>query len=104
RRITGDEQFRQHHEIGAVGPCALARRAHFRGVALDVARGRIELGQSDGKLIGAFGHQRIVPRMRLNFNWRSQMTPMRSAIENSQKTPAVTSATPTAADPMSLTR
>ena len=45
RRIAGDEQFRQHHEIGAVGLRLLARGAGFRGVAGDVAHGRVQLGQ-----------------------------------------------------------
>ena len=68
RRITGDEQFRQHDQVGAVGPRASAGGAHFRGIARDVAHGRIQLGQCDRKLVGAFGHGWIVPCMRANCN------------------------------------
>src|SRR4051795_6233316 len=46
----------------------------------------------------------MVPRGRANCNRPLQMAPMRSAMANIQNAPAITSATPTAAEPMSLTR
>ena len=68
RRIAGNEQFRQHDKVGAVGARPVARGAHLRGIAGDVAHRRVQLGQRDRKLIGAFGHGRIVPCRRLNCN------------------------------------
>ncbi len=56
RRIAGDEQFGQHHEIGAVGPRLRARGAGLGGVARDIAHGRVQLRQRDRKLGGTFGH------------------------------------------------
>ena len=95
----------QHHQIGAVGPRPSARGARLGGVARDVAHRRIQLGQRDRELGGGFGHgsDRAL-RMRANCNCMLQITPMRSAMANSQNSPAMTSATPTAAEPISLTR
>ena len=47
RRVAGDEQFRQHHEIGAVGLRLVARRARLGGVAGDVADRRVQLRQRE---------------------------------------------------------
>ena len=54
RRVPGDEQFRQHHEIGAVGLGLVTRRARLGGVAGDVADRRVQLGQRNCEL--GFGH------------------------------------------------
>ena len=120
RRIAGNEQFGQHHEIGAVGAALRARGAGLGGVAGDVAHRRVQLGQRDRKLIGSFGHgaslilimsksniacvPRTSPDAGQTDNCMLQSAPMRSAMANSQNSPAITSATPTAAEPMSLTR
>ncbi|MEY9310269.1 hypothetical protein ABH977_005481 [Bradyrhizobium ottawaense] len=61
RRIAGDEQFRKQHEIGAVGDGSRARIARLGGVALDVAQGRIELGERDRECFETFGHGRRAP-------------------------------------------
>ena len=54
RRVAADEQFRQHHEIGAVGLGLVARGARLGGVARDVADRRVQLRQRD--LETWFGH------------------------------------------------
>ncbi len=41
RRIAADEQFRQHHEIGAVGLGLVTRGTRLGGVAGDIAHGRV---------------------------------------------------------------
>ena len=54
-RIAGDEQLREHDEVGAVGGRLRASAAHLFGVAGDVADGGIELGERDGEAVGGTG-------------------------------------------------
>ena len=61
-RITGDEQFREYDQIGALRGCFRARAAHFLGIAGDIADNGIELRDGDRKLIGrAGGHGNDLP-------------------------------------------
>ncbi|MGY4313900.1 hypothetical protein ACVWW1_003203 [Bradyrhizobium sp. JR3.5] len=66
RRIAGDEQFREHDEIGPVGFRLVARGACLRGVAGDVTDRRIELREGDLDLL--FAHTVMLSRTRANFN------------------------------------
>ena len=68
RRIAGNEQFGQHHQIGAVGPRLRAGGARLGGVARDVADRRVQLGQRNRELVGAFGHEAMVPCAQPNCN------------------------------------
>ncbi len=68
RRIAGNEQFRQNDQIGAIGASLHARGACLGGIARDVTHRRVQLGQRDRKLRGAFGHGAMVPRARANCN------------------------------------
>src|SRR5262249_15980529 len=46
-RIAGDEQLREHHEVGALGSRLRARVPRLLGVTGDIADDRIELGKRD---------------------------------------------------------
>ena len=56
RRIAGNEQFRQNDQVGAIGASLRARGACLDGIARDIPHRRVQLGQRDRKLRGAFGH------------------------------------------------
>ena len=51
-RIAGDEQLRQHDEVGALGSGLRTRLAQLLGVARKVADRRVELGEGDFERIG----------------------------------------------------
>ena len=61
RRVAGNEQFGQNHQIGAVGPRLRAGGARHGGVALDIANARVQLGERNRKLVGALRHEAMVP-------------------------------------------
>ena len=65
RRVTGNEQFRQHHEIGAIGLRLRTRGTCLGGVTLDVTHRRVQLGQRDRELSA---HGMMVHRIRPNCN------------------------------------
>jgi len=90
--------------FGAVRARSQSRGARLGGIAGDIAHRRVQLGQRDRKLEGGFAHRTMVPWARANCNCMLQIAPMRSAMENNQNRPAMTTATPTAAEPISLTR
>ena len=50
-RIAAQKEFRQHHQIGAVGGSLRARAASLVGIAGDVADGRIELRNRDREAV-----------------------------------------------------
>ena len=58
RRIAGDEEFGEEHEIGTVAGGVGARLARFRKVAGNVADGRVQLcnGNAKCRLFKAFDH------------------------------------------------
>ena len=103
RRIAGDEQFGQQQEVGAVGFRRLTRSPGLGGIAGDVAHGRVELGQRDPEF-GGLGHE---PDVALHKSKLQTVVLDRAHAFGDGKQPkhsAIRSATPTAAEPMSLTR
>src|SRR5262249_37515513 len=108
RRIAGEEKFRKRHDVGAGAGSLGSRAARLVGVAGDVADDRIELSDRDGQTVGGprihdLGLARRA-RARQSPPRAAQISPNRSASANSQAMPAMSSARPTAAEPMSLTR
>ena len=90
-------------------PCpaaVCARAAHLLGIAGDVADGRIELRERDGEAVGGTGvHDNDVASGGSGARREcGQISPSPSASASSQVKPAIASATPTAAEPMSLIR
>src|SRR5262249_31160921 len=107
-RIAGQEKFRQRHNVGAGTGSLGTRAARLVGVASDVADGRIELSDRNGQTVGGpRGHGLGLARRasaRQSPPRAAQISPNRSASANSQAIPAMRSARPTAAEPISLTR
>src|SRR5262249_22433486 len=108
RRIAGEEKFRKRHDVGAAAGSLGARAARRVGVAGDVPDDRIELSDRDGQTVGGprIHDLGLARRARAPQSPPSaaQISPNRSASANSQAMPAMSSARPTAAEPMSLTR
>jgi hypothetical protein len=50
--VTRDEQFGEHHHIGALPRRGRARAAHLLGIAGDIADSRVELRKRDGEAVG----------------------------------------------------
>src|SRR5262249_50368286 len=108
RRIPGQEKLRQRHNVGAGTGGLGARAARLVGIAGDVAQGRIELSDRDRQTVGGprihgLGLARRTRARQLPLR-SDQISPNRSASANSHAIPAMSSARPTAAEPMSLTR
>src|SRR4029077_708660 len=108
RRIPGQEKLRQRHNVGAGTGSLGTRAARLVGIAGDVADGRIELSDRDRQTVGGprihgLGLARRTRARQLPLR-SDQISPNRSASANSQAIPAMSSARPTAAEPMSLTR
>src|SRR5262249_55074045 len=102
----GEEKFRKRHDVGAGAGSLGARAARLVGVAGDVADDRIELSDRDGQTVGGprihgLGLARRA-RARQSPPSAAQISPNRSASANSQAMPAMSSARPTAAEPMPL--
>ncbi len=52
RRVAGDKEFRERHEIGARGGCRVSRRPRLLEVAVNIADYGIKLGDGDADGIG----------------------------------------------------
>jgi hypothetical protein len=51
-RIAADDKLREHDQVGALGRRRRARLEDTRDVAVEVADGRVDLGQGDGEMVG----------------------------------------------------
>ena len=102
--IAGDEQLGKDDQVGALPGRGGARAAHFLGIAGDVADSRIELRERDGEAVGGAGVHGTDVAMPSRSPQHGQIKPTHWASASSQVKPAIASATPTAAELMSLIR
>ena len=102
RRITGNEQLGQDNERRAVGFGARARGTRLPRVADHVTDRRVQLGQCDFESRG-LAHEAMLPARAVFRNCQTQTRPMRSASAKPQTKAAISSVTPTAAEPKSFT-
>src|SRR5262249_55136283 len=106
--IPREKKFRQRHDVGAAARGVGTGATRLIGVAGDITDGRIELSDGDRQTVGGprihgVGLARRA-RARQSAHSGDQISPNRSARASSQATAAMSSARPTAAEPMSLTR